>query len=157
SSTTRIFIAAIVRDDSMSGLRKGFYGREIVSLKAPAPLLSVTRIFRARWPQTVVEAEAFLPEAFASRVADGDMMSTPNVAFAKEVRRTLNRPSSGVFTTKERDFTAFETDPVRVSVEFFVHGALTSCWSSASALSSGKSSFVTMSQGASSRLRRRSF
>src|SRR5262245_16777441 len=96
------------------------YGWEIASLKAPAPLTSVTRIFSARWPQTVVEAETFLPEAFASRVAEGERMSRPNVAFAEDVSRTLNRPSSGVFTTKERDFAAVDTEPVRVSVAFFV-------------------------------------
>ena len=92
----------------------------------------------------------FLPDAPAMLFAFGERTSRRNLAFAAdEVSLTVRRPSSGVEITNARDLADADTEPARVRVVFFVHGAVTSCSSSVSALSSGYSALVTMSHGAS--------
>ena len=121
----------------------------MVSLNAPAPLTSLTRARTARCPQTVAPVDTFLPEAWPRLVELGERMSSRNFAFADDVRRTVIRPSTGVWIENARVLTDFDTELLAVSVVLRVHGDVTSWRSSASAVLSGMNRSLTMSHGAS--------
>src|SRR5215208_615718 len=119
----------------MSRLRKPrFYGLASASRNAPAPANRLTRTRTARSPQIVVEAETdFLPAACASRRDDGENTSTESRSPAAGRSVSLNRPSSGVETTKLFTFDFLLTPPVFAVVVPCVHGVTTSCSSKESA------------------------